>query len=474
VLKAVERSTAVVERHPVADSPYSLAAMDRREVIDSNSIFGVCGHMIHTDLFYGHFSEYWRQEHTLPWMIKGNVRWIREPIYQTMCHFVHLDKDNPAVKSNRAILEGYLAAYEKAGVNVVLCPLFSRHDDPTPHHGPLFREFFEYVADLAARYSCIKVVELHNEPNLRFFWDGTAAQYVASARIAAEIIRAKAPGAKIVTGSISNLWWDVGVGWLEEALRAGMLDFSDGVSVHPYRGRSAPENESRRGMMVPTEQSIIEWWQMIQKYNSGKRPLSLYFTEVGYSSGKGGLFGVDTVERQAEYLSRMYLIFLQAKLLGVPLEATFWYDLKCDGQKPDEVESNFGLIAYDAKTSRPGFRAHQLLASYFSDPAGLRIDEGVAVEFSDAGDAVKHYSWRKSSTGALIIPFWKMEGMHYEAGDLDTVMSVTLPVGFVPSSVIWYDYAQDAPLVNPFTVAGGVLKTPVVATSRAAWIEINP
>jgi hypothetical protein len=467
---------ALALRRPLPDSPFAVSALEKRQAIDSRSLFGICGQVIHNDAFYPRMREFWRPEHTLPWRVQANSPWVREPIYHTTQHFVHVS-DPLAVEGRRAILENYLEQYEAGGIKVVLCPLFSRHDDNSrPHHGPLFRPFFEYVGELAARFPCIRAIELHNEPNLRHFWAGTPQQYVESARIAAAIIREKAPDTPIITGSISNLWWGPGVRWLETALEEGMLEFSDGLSVHPYRGRRPPEFDGNREM-IATEQAILDWWALIQKHNPENRPLTLYFTEVGYSSGRGGLFGLGCVEKQAEYLSRMNLIFFQARLLGVPLEATFWYNLKCAGENPNDVEQNFGLISFDASTARPGFAAQRLLASYFRSPEDIRItrESEAKVSFAGSGDAVKHYVWTRESDGAWIIPFWSVEEMHFEAGDLPTEILVELPPDKKIAAVTLFDYGEDTPfeITFAFDADKSLWRIPAVARSRATWLEIR-
>ena len=46
------------------------------------------------------------------------------------------------------------------------------------------------LGDVAAKYSCIAGVEMHNEPNLRFFWGGTPKDYAEVCQVGGKIIDA--------------------------------------------------------------------------------------------------------------------------------------------------------------------------------------------------------------------------------------------------------------------------------------------
>jgi hypothetical protein len=49
-------------------------------------------------------------------------------------------------------------------------------------------------------------VEMHNEPNLRFFWHGTEEQYAEACLEGARILKSVAPAAHVAVGSASHLW----------------------------------------------------------------------------------------------------------------------------------------------------------------------------------------------------------------------------------------------------------------------------
>ncbi|MBP0574284.1 hypothetical protein J8J27_26640, partial [Mycobacterium tuberculosis] len=67
------------------------------------------------------------------------------------------------------------------------------------------------------------------------------------------------------------------------------------------------------------EKAIRAFSDLVASLNKG-RPLPLYFTEFGWSTASTGLTQVDETT-QADYLARGFLIFLDARLGGVPLKS---------------------------------------------------------------------------------------------------------------------------------------------------------
>lgn len=438
-----------------------------------SSIFGFSGHMMHNDLFYkkNKFSHHWRLEYTLPWLVEGRFGCMREPLYQA-----YFDGPSEGVMKNRRTFDSYLALYDKTGIKVLLCPLFTRADMPG------FKGYFEWLGEMAKNHPSVIGVEMHNEPNLRFFWGWGPESYVNACRAGAEILRSKAPKVKIVVGSISHLWWSPGVQFLETVLKRGALDYADGVSTHPYRKSSAPEGGHMRAKADDPcgfEKEVYEFWALVQKYNPTNKPLGLYFTEFGYSSGKGesGVAnqsqGIGNVERQADYLSRTMLLMLELRLRGVPLEGLYWYDLKCDGPSPGGMEANFGLLSYDATQARPGFACYSRIAQVFgnlTDWTPYTLDRS----FESHPEWVKSLVWQRISDGALIVAFWRMNQLQKTDEDFDAVVTIKLPQGFRAASVELQDLHNPQTAPREFTVKDACLKVPLRVTSRASWLVLHP
>lgn len=428
--------------------------------LPGTSIFGVCGHMLHTDAFYPKFDRYWRPQFTLPLVVNGRFGIVREPLYQTMQFFV--GPDATAVAKNRKAVEDYLASCQQAGVKVILTPMFSSVDDKT--HGQYFEPFFDWIAGLARGYPCVKAVEMHNEPNLKFFWGHSPEAYAAACRKGAGIIKARSPETPIIVGSISSLWWEEGVKFLERAMEAGLLDSADGVSVHPYRTNRPPEADPHYA--GGTDTAIRDFWTMVQKHNRAGRPLKLYFTEVGYSSGTTGQQSIGSKELQADYLSRLMLIFLNLRTRGLPIEAACWYDLKCDGKDDADGEASFGLVSHDTLTLRPAYLAYRRIAETFENPADFEPLD-LTPAFGGVDGDIRHLAWRRKSDGAILFAFWRTEG------ESRLPVAIKLPLAWKPARIELHDLREDRPRPIGFTHQDKTLFIPMSITSRAAWMIIR-
>lgn len=480
-------SLLVDDAEVVADAwtrPRAMPADAARPPADS--IFGFSSHFIHNDLFFDNMGPYWRLDYILPLVVEGGFGVMREGLYQGKFaddrkgEVDPKDADKEAARAARrpaarAAVEDYLGRYAAAGVRVVLCPMF------TPADRPGFDDYFAWVGDLAKRFP-LQAVEMHNEPNLKHFWNHTTAEYATACAAGAKIIKQHAPDTPVVIGSISHLWWGPGIAWLQSVLASGVLDAVDGISVHPYRQKSAPEGGAMHepaDSPVGFERELRAFWGMIQGYNPGNRPLGLYLTEYGFSTGsKGGVQagqseGISGEERQADYLSRSMLLFTDVRLRGLPIEGIYWYDLKCDGEDPANLEHNFGLVSYDTTVLRPGFTAYAAIAHAFGamhDFAALDLP----VRAADQPQAVKSFAWRRLSDGALILAFWRMEQLQAADADFTTSLSWPLPAGFAPGKVLLHDLHGGAVRGIAANASDGRIATELNLSARAAWLEVMP
>jgi hypothetical protein len=473
---AIWIDSVVAMARPIHYAPPTAMPADAR--ISPNSIFGFSAHMLHNDLFYGidKFDPYNRLEYTLPHVVRGHFGIVREGLYQGFFAGEAEAKCAP----HRAQVDQYLAMYQKAGVRVVLAPLFSKVE------GKGFNRFFEWLGDMAAKYPCVAGIEMGNEPNLRFFWGGTTKDYAEACQAAGKLIKARSPRTPVIVGSISHLWWGPGVKWLEDAFRAGAMDPADGISVHPYRNGSPPEGGSLREKYDDPDglaKELRDWWALVQKHNPSGKPLKLYFTEVGWYVGtvKAGLSrdnaaaGGVSLECQADYISRLAMLVMDVRLRGIPVEALCWYDLKCDGESPADLQSNFGVISYDATTVRPSYTAYARVAEAFDNPADLEAMDGIVSAAGEHAGVVKTFAWRRRSDGALIIPFWRLNQLQKPGeADFQGELRLKLPGQFTPSGVVLNDLHQPAAVDVKFSAAEGTLTVPVQFTARAAWLVVKP
>lgn len=471
---------------PVTWLPNPLAADAR---VTGDSLFGVCGHFIHTSSFMndnpGRFNDHWRPSRTMPWLVGANFNWVRETLYMGL--FKTTGPGGPVGLANRKRVEEYLQRYQDRGVKVLLGPMFGAGREAEG-----FDDYAKWIGTLAKRFPAIHAVELHNEPNLRGFWKFTPQEFVDAARQFTNGVRAISPDTVIVAGSFSG-WggaWqhenlmellrgpkEIATKYAEEVFRLGLLEFVDAVSAHPYRGESAPE--AGEVLESPTdadgfEKEIRSWLDLAAKYTPGNKRLPLYLTEIGYSVSHQGYSSVATEERQADYISRLWLVLLGVKLDGVPLKAVFWYDLKKDEIKENHYESNFGIVSANAGHPRAAWNAVRRVNEFFANNADFsRAQDIAAPGFSNGQDLIKNYVWRRAGDGALVVPFWRMNQLMKSDVDFDSELTLKLPEGFKLAGVQLHDLHEDRPRAVGHALKDGELRVPVHVTDRAAWLVLD-
>ncbi|WP_112787762.1 cellulase family glycosylhydrolase [Geminisphaera colitermitum] len=472
---------------PVVWLPRPLAPDAR---VSGDSIFGVCGHFLHTNAFYPgnnpRFNNHWRPSHTLPWLVEGNFNWIREALYLSMFRTTGKGASHATGTANRARVENYLQRYQDRGLKVLLCPMFGGGQIEG------FEDTADWIAQLARRFPAVRAVELHNEPNLKGFWKSTPQDFVDTARAFTARVKATAPQVPIIAGSFAG-WggaWqhddlkellpgprEIATRYAEEVFKLGLLEFADAISAHPYRGHSAPEGGEV--LESPTDpdgfaKEIRNWLDLAAKHTPGGKRLPFYITEIGYSVSAQGYTNVPTESRQADYISRLMLVLLGVKLDGVPLEAVFWYDLKQDEMPDSHYESNFGIVAPNTSRPRPAWLAMRRVNEFFANTADFNQPaDATPPQFSNGPDLIKNYIWRRTSDGALIVPFWRMNQLMKKDADFDSELRLTLPAGLSVANVQLHDLHEDRPRSTGWTQKENVLRIPLHVTARAAWLEIK-
>lgn len=226
----------------------------------------------------------------------------------------------------------------------------------SPRHPESIAAFSKWAAAAAAHFRGRHVIwEIWNEPNGNF-WSPKpdAAEYSALALSAARAVRAADPAATIIGPASSGFPWE----FLETFLKSGVLQYLDGVSVHPYReSRKSPETAAA---------DYDRLRKLIAKYApAGKQNLPILSGEWGYSTHRRGV----SPQTQAAFAVRQQLSNL---LDGVPL--SIWYDWKNDGEDPGENEHNFGTVTYDLQP-KPAYTAMKTMTHQLS---GCRIVKRVA------------------------------------------------------------------------------------------------
>jgi hypothetical protein len=179
--------------------------------------------------------------------------------------------------------------------------------------------------------------EIWNEPNIEF-WSPKpdVGRYSVLALATAKAIRAADPEATIIGPASSEFPWD----FLEAFFQSGILEYLDGVSVHPYRKNRLPETAAADFQRL---RALVD--HCAPAARKGRIPI--ISGEWGYSTYTKGV----SPETQAAFAVRQQLHNLWS---GIPL--SIWYDWMNDGSDPTEKEQNWGTVMPDLKP-KPAYAA---------------------------------------------------------------------------------------------------------------------
>ncbi len=303
-----------------------------------------------------------------------------------------------------------------------------------PCHPESVEAFSKWAAAAANRFREYNIVwEIWNEPNITFWRPAPDIdQYLNLAFATCKAIRSVDPGAIIIGPATSQ----IPVPFIESFLASGILEYIDGVSVHPYRDYSrSPETA------IEEYRKVLE---LISKYSRGSKKVPIISSEWGYASATKGI----SVETQAAFIVRMQLSNL---LYGVPL--SIWYDWKNDGTQPDNFEHNCGTVTYDLEP-KPAYTAintmnRELNGFTLINRIELKNENDYLLLFRNASGKYKMAAWTSDQSHPVIIEYdipevsgstvtnWKGDGLgaRTEQGrlilDLNSMPQyVTLPHGF--------------------------------------------
>ncbi|MFG0248521.1 MAG: endo-1,4-beta-xylanase [Phycisphaeraceae bacterium JB051] len=200
---------------------------------------------------------------------------------------------------------------------------------------PQLEPWKEYIAASTSRYKDdIRFWELWNEPDLGFF-RGTPEEYVQMCKVAYPILKQNAPKATMLSGGWSAA--NRNPGFIENVLSQN-ADTYDILALHGH------------GFFGSYQKIIdVRWGQLRNQYAKGK---PFYANETGLSS-PGDTIQADT--QQAVELVRKITF-----TMGRGAMAYNWYDLRHDGDSPNDHEHRYGMITRDFQ-AKPAYMAYNTL-----------------------------------------------------------------------------------------------------------------
>ena len=240
------------------------------------------------------------------------------------------------------ILDYSNSFYEDLVVPETPLPWETQKTTASPQHKESIDAFARWSAAAAVHYKGKNIIwEIWNEPNINFWKPKPdVSQYNALALATCRAVKEVVPEASIIGPSTSEL----PLPFLESFLSSGILEYLDGVSIHPYRDYSkSPETA------ITDYQKLRE---LIDRYTPRiEKNIPIISSEWGYSTSSKGI----TLETQAAYIVRMQLSNL---LSGIPI--SIWYDWKNDGTDLNDLGQNFGTVTFDL-TPKPSYNATKIM-----------------------------------------------------------------------------------------------------------------
>lgn len=250
--------------------------------------------------------------------------------------------------------------------------------------------------------------EIWNEPTEGWFWKPgkpSPEGYVDLVKRTAPEIRAAIPDAVLIGGALSGMPTD----YLKRALDAGLAQYVDKISYHPYQ--LVPEKDY--------EPRVRKWREMLASH---KPSPALWQGECGCPSEQGGVGALWNhrwnESRQARWLLRRTLNDLR---LGLELISYFHLvdQLKYSwasgpesdptAKKQKSLKASFGLLRGEDYSPKPSYYAYQALCNLFdaqTERAELSLKFQPEATGSDAVQADKIYGASFVRRGFPLYAYW--------------------------------------------------------------------
>lgn len=263
-----------------------------------------------------------------------------------------------------------------------------------PRTPEAIKAFANYAAWVATRYKGkVKYYEIWNE---WLYGTGITAQprtvppaevYFELVKATAEAIRKVDPNAILMTGSYNpNVPRDAT--WFESLMKMGILNYIDGISIHPY------------SLKLPEDNFIAI--DKLEKVASGyaRKTVPIYITEVGNSTYSG--FDGITEDAAAQFVVK-YTLLAKARPY---IKGLWWYDLLDDGPKATEKEQRYGFITQDGQPKMAALqfkKIAQIVHDYTVDNYQSSSDGKVKISLSRNGQHALMY-WQQQPVQAKAQP----------------------------------------------------------------------
>lgn len=255
----------------------------------------------------------------LEMLARGGFRWVR-------MDFGWSATERERGRYDFSAYDRLMAALDRHRIRPVFILDYSNRlydGDQSPHSEEGRAGMARWAAAAVIHFAGRGIVwEMYNEPNIGFWRPKpNVDDYVKLALAVGRAIRAAAPKELYVGPATST----IDFAFLESCFKAGLLEFWDAVSVHPYR-QTDPET---------VEEEYRRLRLLIAKHAPKGRAIPILSGEWGYSAGWSGM----DETKQGRMLAREILVNLAN---DIPI--SIWYDWHDDGVDPKEPEHHFGTV----------------------------------------------------------------------------------------------------------------------------------
>ncbi len=187
----------------------------------------------------------------------------------------------------------------------------------------------------------VEAYEIWNEPDMKGFNtnDATAEDYTELLKSAYKTIKHNDPDVTVLGGSIA-----LETDFIDAMMKAGAGEYMDGLSVHYYLGKNAPEKRAR--------DRLDKYRNVLVKYGYDKTPV--WLTETGWANSN-----VDE-QTQAQYIVRNAILYDEF-LLDYGIEGQYFsYELQDSSITSDvlggqDYENSLGLYKNDFTPKKSAF-----------------------------------------------------------------------------------------------------------------------
>jgi polysaccharide biosynthesis protein PslG len=264
------------------------------------------------------------------------------------------------------------------------------------------KAFAKFAKAAALRYNSLKPVwEIYNEPNLPGNWISTetklqqAIDFTNLVKATSTAMRAAVSKITIIAPGLAldPVSGDPDYQYLEYCLQNGILDYVDGISIHPY-STVAPEVVSLD--YYATTQNLINQY-------SDTRFVPVIEGETGYSYAPSWIY-VTSLAVHADFIERQFLLNFS---LSLPLSNYFnLFDYADIGDySPVDQEWNFGLCKKN-KVPKPAYKRVKTMLATLSGLKFIRsyatIEGDYKLEFSN-GEKYVTAAWTTNNSHSNVI-----------------------------------------------------------------------